>query len=310
MTSGRKLSQIKMERIFQYHITESEQNLTILEYLKEKGYSRQNVVALKKMPESILVNGMWEHVNFSLKSGDVLTIRIQELQSNDKIVPVPLPLPIVYEDEDILVVDKPADMPVHPSVNNYDNTLANAVAYYYASQNIPFTFRCVNRLDRDTTGLTILAKHMLAGGILSDMVSKREIHREYLALAGGYLSGEGTVDAPIAREDTSVIKRQVDFIHGERAVTHYKVLSHIENQASLVALQLETGRTHQIRVHMSYLGHPLLGDDLYGGEVRLMKRQALHSHKLLFHHPITGKELCFISPLPDDMGQLLKPRGF
>lgn len=294
-----------MERIFQYQITEKEQDQTILEYLKEKGYSRQNVVALKKMQESILVNGVWEHVNYRLKNQDILTIHIKELESNEKILPIPLPLPIVYEDEDILVIDKPANMPVHPSINNYDNTLANAVAYYYESKGIPFTFRCVNRLDKDTTGLTIIAKHMLASGILSDMVSKREIHREYLALVEGHLSGEGTVDAPIAREGDSVIKRHVDFTNGERAVTHYKVLSHMEEQASLVSLKLETGRTHQIRVHMSYLGHPLLGDDLYGGDLSCMKRQALHSHKLVFRHPITKEEMCFVSELPEDMREML-----
>lgn len=294
-----------MERIFQYHITKTEQNQTILEYLKERGYSRQNVVALKKMPESILVNGIWEHVNFKLNSDDILTIHIKESQSNDKILPIPLPLPIVYEDEDILVIDKPANMPVHPSIHNYDNTLANAVAYYYKKKNIPFIFRCINRLDRDTTGLTIIAKHMLSGGILSDMVSKREIHREYLAIVSGQMSGKGTVDAPIAREQESMIKRCVDFIHGERAVTHYNVLANLMDRATLVSLKLETGRTHQIRVHMNHLGHPLLGDDLYGGDLSLIERQALHSHKLMFKHPITKKELCFESPLPEDMNMVL-----
>lgn len=294
-----------MERIFQYHITKTEQNQTILEYLKERGYSRQNVVALKKMPESILVNGIWEHVTFKLNSDDILTIQIKESQSNDKILPIPLPLPIVYEDEDILVIDKPANMPVHPSIHNYDNTLANAVAYYYKKKNIPFIFRCINRLDRDTTGLTIIAKHMLSGGILSDMVSKREIHREYLAIVSGQMSGKGTVDAPIAREQESVIKRCVDFIHGERAVTHYNVLANLMDRATLVSLKLETGRTHQIRVHMNHLGHPLLGDDLYGGDLSLIERQALHSHKLMFKHPITKKELCFESPLPEDMNMVL-----
>ena len=293
-----------MERIFQYHITEKEQNQTILDYLKEKGYSRQNVVALKKMQESILVNGKWEYVNYRLKNEDTLTIHIQELESNDKILPIPLPLPIVYEDEDILVIDKPSNMPIHPSINNYDNTLANAVVYYYHSQNIPFTFRCVNRLDKDTTGLTIIAKHMVASGILSEMVSRREIHREYLALVEGYISGEGTINAPIAREGDSVIKRQVDFENGERAITHYKVVSQINDTATLVSLKLETGRTHQIRVHMSHLGHPLLGDDLYGGNLNAIPRQALHSHKLAFQHPITKEEMCFASELPEDMQKI------
>ena len=271
-----------MERIFQYHITEKEQNQTILEYLKEKGYSRQNVVALKKMQESILVNGTWEYVNYRLKNNDMLTIHIKELESNDKI----------------------SNMPIHPSINNYDNTLANAVVYYYHSQNIPFTFRCVNRLDKDTTGLTIIAKHMVASGILSDMVSRREIHREYLALVEGCISGEGTINAPIAREGDSVIKRQVDYENGERAVTHYKVVSQINDTATLVSLKLETGRTHQIRVHMSHLGHPLLGDDLYGGNLNAIPRQALHSHKLVFQHPITKEEMCFVSELPDDMQKI------
>ena len=293
-----------MERIFQYHITEKEQNQTILDYLKEKGYSRQNVVALKKMQESILVNGKWEYVNYRLKNEDTLTIHIQELESNDKILPIPLPLPIVYEDEDILVIDKPSNMPIHPSINNYDNTLANAVVYYYHSQNIPFTFRCVNRLDKDTTGLTIIAKHMVASGILSEMVSRREIHREYLALVEGCISGEGSINAPIAREGDSVIKRQVDYEHGERAITHYKVVSQINDTATLVSLKLETGRTHQIRVHMSHLGHPLLGDDLYGGNLDHIPRQALHSHKLVFQHPITKEEMCFVSELPDDMKKI------
>ena len=293
-----------MERIFQYHITEKEQNQTISDYLKEKGYSRQNVVALKKMQESILVNGKWEYVNYRLKPEDTLIIHIKELENNDKILPISLPLPIVYEDEDILVVDKPSNMPIHPSINNYDNTLANAVVYYYHSQNIPFTFRCVNRLDKDTTGLTIIAKHMVASGILSEMVSRREIHREYLALVEGCISGEGTINAPIAREGDSVIKRQVDYEHGERAVTHYKVISQINDTASLVSLKLETGRTHQIRVHMSHLGHPLLGDDLYGGNLDKIPRQALHSHKLVFQHPITKEELCFVSELPEDMQKI------
>ena len=299
-----------MERIFQYQITDKEQNQTISEFLKVKGYSRQNVVALKKMQESILVNGVWEYVNYRLKNQDILTIHIKEFEVNDKILPIPLPLPIVYEDEDILVIDKPSNMPIHPSIHNYDNTLANAVAYYYASQNIPFTFRCVNRLDKDTTGLTIIAKHMVASGILSEMVSKREIHREYLAIIEGHLSGEGTIDAPITREENSVIKRHVDFTNGERAVTHYKVLSHIEDKASLVSLKLETGRTHQIRVHMSHKGHPLLGDDLYGGNLDIIHRQALHSHKLVFQHPISKEEMCFISQLPNDMNSILHYTNF
>ncbi|MBR1691430.1 MAG: RluA family pseudouridine synthase [Lachnospiraceae bacterium] len=297
-----------MERILTYHISSEHTGKTILEYLRQMGYSHQNVTALKKMPESILLGGVWEYVSHPLKAGDELTIHIQETGENDKILPIDQPLPIVYEDEDLLIVDKPADMPTHPSMHHYDNTLANAVAYYYSKQGIPFVFRCINRLDRDTTGLTVIAKHMLSAGILSGMAAKREIHREYLALVHedrlGVLPSHGVVDAPIARTGDSIILRCVDFERGERAVTHYEVMQRKDGYA-LVSLVLETGRTHQIRVHMKYLGHPLLGDSLYGGPLDQIGRQALHSHKLAFCHPITKKPLSFTAGLPSDMQRLV-----
>lgn len=290
-----------MERIFHYTISEKEHNMPIDTFLRSMGYSRQNITALKTMPESILVNGRWEYVIYKLQMGETLTIHIQETESSPNIVPVSLPLSIVYEDEDILVVNKPAGMSIHPSQNHYDNTLANAVMHYYHSQNIPYTFRCINRLDQDTTGLTILAKHMYSASILSDMVAKREIKREYLAIVSGTgLPAEGTVNAPIARLDGSTIERVVDEINGAPSVTHYKVLLEA-GDCSLLSLWLETGRTHQIRVHMKHIGYPLLGDFLYHPDMRYIKRQALHSHRLTFAHPITKEILVFEAPLPEDM---------
>lgn len=297
-----------MNRTLTYSITANQHNMTIQQFLKMQGYSRQNIVALKKLPESILVNGRWEYVSYRLQEGEELTIIMAEDSSSEKIVPINLPLTIVYEDEDILVLNKPANMPIHPSLNNYENTLANAVAYYYEQQNKPFIFRCINRLDRDTTGLTILAKNMLSAGILSEMISKREIKREYLAIADGIgiTPKSGTIDAPIARMDCSTIERCVDFEKGERAVTHYEVLQEsIENNLSLINLWLETGRTHQIRVHMKHLGYPLIGDFLYHPENTKISRQALHAHRLTFLHPITKEPLCFTAPLPEDMAYLL-----
>ena len=297
-----------MNRTITYSITANQQNMTIQQFLKMQGYSRQNIVALKKLPESILVNGRWEYVSYRLQEGEELTIVMAEDSSSAKIVPINLPLTIVYEDEDILVLNKPANMPIHPSLNNYENTLANAVAYYYEQQNKPFIFRCINRLDRDTTGLTILAKNMLSAGILSEMISKREIKREYLAIADGIgiTPKSGTINAPIARMDGSTIERCVDFENGERAVTHYEVLQEsIENNLSLINLWLETGRTHQIRVHMKHLGYPLIGDFLYHPENTKISRQALHAHRLTFLHPITKEPLCFTAPLPEDMANLL-----
>ena len=297
-----------MERIITYQIEKNHEGNTILQFLKKRLYTSQAIIALKKTPEGILLNGVWAYVNQKISSGDILTIKLSETESSEKIVPEHTEIDIVYEDEDILVVNKPADMPVHPSQNHYTGTLANAIAGYFAVQEKPFIFRCVNRLDRDTTGLTILCKHQLAGGILSNMVSERLIKRTYLAICSddGSLPENGTIDAPIARKDGSTIERCVDFENGERAVTHYRKISfHPDKQVSLIQLRLETGRTHQIRVHMTHIGHPLIGDDLYGSDCTLIKRQALHSYSLKFTHPVTLEEMYFAQELPEDMADII-----
>lgn len=308
-----------MKRTFTYQITPADAGHSIERFLKEQGFSGQNMIDLKKMPKSILVNGIWEHVTYSLQPLDILEICIEEKEASQKVVPVDIPLDIIYEDDDLLVVNKPADMPVHPSMGNYENTLANAVAWHYASKEIPFVFRCINRLDRNTTGLTIIAKHMVSANILSQMVAERDIHREYLAIVQDkYLPDMGIIYAPIGRKEGSAIERTVDFINGDRAITQYQVLGR-ENGYALAALKLETGRTHQIRVHMKYMKCPLVGDGLYNpkdvsylsslaeGEkdTRILKRQALHSAKLEFSHPITKEPMCFTQKLPDDMTNFL-----
>ena len=292
-----------MERILTYSITENENGLRIEQFLRRHGYSKQNFTELKKMPESILINGKWSYLKDPLTAGDLLTVHIQENSSSPLIPPVELPLSILYEDEDILLVNKPAGMPVHPSMNNYRNTLANALVWYYQQQGIPFTFRCCNRLDRDTSGLTLIAKHMVSSAILSAMTRHREIHREYRAIVRGHVQpSAGTINAPLSRKPGSVIE---DFENGESAVTHYKVLSEA-NGHSLLALKLETGRTHQIRIHMKYLSFPLIGDYLYNPDMEYMTRQALHSYRLCFTHPITGQNMDFTAPLPEDMQNVLR----
>ena len=290
-----------MERIITYHIDARAGGLRTEQFLRRRGYSCQNLTQLKKMPESILINGVWSYMRTPLSAGDTLTVHIRENESSPNIPPMDLPLCIVYEDEDIIVVNKPVGMPVHPSLNNYRNSLANALMYYYQQQGKPFIFRCTNRLDRDTSGLTVVAKHMVSSGILSSMTARHEIRREYLAIVRGHVTPpSGTIDAPIGRAGTPLIERRIDFEHGERAVTHYRVVKE-KNGHSLVSLVLETGRTHQIRVHMKYLGFPLVGDYLYNPDMEYIQRQALHSHSLAFRHPITGEDLKFTAELPEDM---------
>lgn len=307
-TSFRSLDYgVFMERTLTYRITAADAGSTVAQFLKKKGYSAANLTDLKKIPESILVNGKWEFMIFRLTEGDFLTVHIVENASSPKIPPVEHPLDIVYEDEDLLVINKQADMPIHPSMRNYTNSLGNAVAWYFYRQDCPFVFRCINRLDHNTSGLTIVAKHMVSGSILSTMVKKREIYREYLGIVRGRVEPpSGTITAPLGRKPGSIIERTIDFENGESAVTHYSVVEE-KNGHSLVRLHLETGRTHQIRIHMKYLGFPLIGDSLYNPDMEFISRQALHSAKLVFPHPITGQRMEFTAPLPQDMQLVLTP---
>ena len=295
-----------MNRNIDYIIDEDSAGLRVEQFLRRKRYSGQNLSEIKRMPKSILVNGVHYYMRQELSTGDHLQVRICETQNSEKIPPTKLPLDIIYEDEDLLVLNKPAGMPIHPSLNNYTNSIANALAYYFQSQGKPFIFRCCNRLDRDTSGLTIVSKHLVSGSILSDMTKYREVHREYLAIARGSVTpSEGTIPAPLGRKEGTIIERTVDWEHGEDAVTHYKVVKEA-NGHSLVSLRLETGRTHQIRIHMKYLGYPLIGDYLYNPDMEYMTRQALHSHHMEFTHPITGEHMSFTASLPEDMARVMQ----
>ena len=303
-----------IKKTLQYKITEKDQGKTVEQFLRSKGYSHRLVVKLRNSPTGLTIGGELAFTIHRLQAGEILIATLEE-ENSQNIVPVELPLNIVYEDEDILVVNKDAGVPIHPSQGHFDHTLANAVAWYFQQQNIPFVFRCINRLDRDTTGLLILAKNMLSGAILSDQMKKREIHRIYLAITEGKTDPAGTINRPIGRADHSLILRQVDPDKGDPACTHYlqkcwhpktfypATLSVPQDGLSLVQLQLETGRTHQIRVHMTSIGHPLIGDTLYNPETALLARQALHSYRLAFTHPVTGVPLEFTSSLPADMAE-------
>lgn len=288
-----------MNRTVVYQIKKEEANTEILSFLRSKGFSRHILTGMKEDKGAILLNGERGYGRSLLKEGDLLQIHIAEKEASSKILPVKMDFSILYEDEDLLIVNKPANMPIHPSLGNYENTLANGVSYYYAQKGEEFVYRCVNRLDRDTTGALILAKNALSAAILSAQMRNRQIRRTYLALVEGVPPEKGTISAPIARVEGSTIQREVNFYSGEPAVTHFERLS-VRNGCSLMELHLETGRTHQIRVHMKYLGYPLPGDYLYHPHYERIQRQSLHSYQLEFTHPVTGTDMMFTAPVPED----------
>ena len=293
-----------MQRILTFHNSETE-SMRVDAFLVRRNLPRCSVKLLKKPQNHIYVNGKEVYVIERVYPGDTVTVEFHEkISEEDRLIPTDLPIDIVYEDEDILIVNKSADMSVHPVRTNLENTLANAVTYYYASQGqTDFVFRCLNRLDRYTSGLTLIAKNPLSAQILSEEMKNRRIHRTYLGIAEGKLSEPvGVIDAPIARETEEEIRRIVDFTRGQTAITEYEVLDYnAEADVSLLRFQLKTGRTHQIRVHMNYLGHPLIGDILYNPDNHLMERSALHAAQLQFTHPVTRQEMVIKKDMPSDM---------
>ena len=289
-----------MERVLEYIISSDTNPVTVLDFLKQEGFSRHILSSMKNSSGNcIVLNGERGFGRSVLKEGDRLVVTVPEVESGENIIRTEMDLDILYEDEDILVINKPAGMPVHPSMGNYENTLANGIAWYFSQKGEDFVYRCINRLDRDTTGALILAKNPLSAAVLSVQMKRRQIRRTYLALVAGVLPESGVVDAPIARMEGSVITREVNFETGESAVTHYERLA-VGRYYSLAELHLETGRTHQIRVHMKYIGHPLPGDYLYHPDYRRIQRQPLHSFQLEFTHPITKEPMLFTAPVPED----------
>lgn len=296
-----------MRRILTYQIHTEDAGQTVLAYLRQRHYSRSVITNLKKTRNGIQVNHEWSYTNYRLKENDVLTILMVETADAEGpagILPVRLPVGIVYEDDDILVANKPAYMPIHPSAGNYDNTLANAIAFHANERQEQYPYRCINRLDRDTSGLAVIAKNPYSSCILYEQMRNRQIRRSYYAIVEGMTEKSGTIDAPIARKEGTIIERTVSYTNGERAVTHFETLAYAHAEdLSFLKLQLETGRTHQIRVHMCHLGHPLIGDFLYNAKDTRMTRQALHAGLLEFAHPVNGQALSFAAPLPEDMRQ-------
>ena len=295
-----------MKRIFQYNITEADAGKTIETFLLEHEYTPTCIKFLKKAESLITVNGKWEFVNKCLQENDILETVFLDDGSSENIPSVEMPLDIVYEDEDVLVLNKAAKLPIHPTKGYEYASLANGVVWYYEKQGIPFVFRSINRIDKNTTGLVIVAKNMLSGSILGEAMRNREIRRTYLAVTEGELPEKGTVDLPIGRREGSAVERCID-PNGAKAVTHYERLYHA-NGYSLAKIRLETGRTHQIRLHMRAIGHPLPADELYHPDFTVIERHALHSWKLEFPHPITKEILSFEQEMPEDMKNIFSKK--
>lgn len=283
-------------------------DMAFKKYFKEHSRSYwQRLIA----EESVTVNGQVETAkNKKLKAGDVIVCEIPK-EKEIEIVPEDIPINIVYEDDDVLVVDKPKEMVVHPAVGNYTGTLVNAIMYHckdrLSSINGEIRPGIVHRIDKNTSGLLMIAKNDKAHNGLAAQLKEHTITRKYLAIVYNNFNGdEGTVDAPIGRDSRNRLKQAVNYSNGKEAITHYKVKERF-GKFTLVECVLETGRTHQIRVHMAHINHPLLGDDVYGPEKNKFgaKGQMLHAYVLGFVHPITGEYMEFESPLPEEFQKVL-----
>lgn len=264
------------------------------------GLSWRMVVKLKTVPGGIRVEGTPTRTIDPVYTGQQVTLTLPD--DTVRVEPMPLPLTVVYEDTDLLVVDKPPFLAVHPSAGKTDPTLANAVVAHFAAAGTPLSFRPLSRLDRNTSGLLPVAKHAPAAFSLQGAIRKT-----YYALVLGKVKGSGTVDRPIGVKDGCTITREVRE-DGKPSVTHYTALA-TDGTVSLLRVTIDTGRTHQIRVHMAYLGHPLAGDTMYGTDQTVMTRQGLHCGHLSLPHPRTGELLTLHSPLPEDMRQALAQHG-
>lgn len=262
---------------------------------------RSKLIRLKCIYKNSAVADTRDYVS----TGDIITISFDYNEDNSNIVPTKMALDIIYEDSWLIVVNKPAGIPVHPSILHYTDSLSNGLCYYFNSIGLNKKIRPVNRLDLNTSGLVVFAKCEYVQEQLSFQMQNDRFKKEYICLVSGLLEKKsGIINLPIARKPGSIIERCIDK-NGQPSITEFTVLKEFD-EYSLVKCILKTGRTHQIRVHFSYIGNPLLGDSLYGSSSTLITRQALHSYTIGFIHPISHKSLNFIAPIPEDIDLLIK----
>lgn len=295
--------------VLRFVIGEEHGGLTVLQILRGViGLSGGMIRHIKFLDEGILLNGERVTVRRVVKAGDLLELDTSDASRNEKIKEYDLPLNIIYEDSDLVIPDKPPFMPTHPSHNHYDDTVANALAFRYRNMEEPFVFRPINRLDRNTSGALIIARNRIAAAELTRSMSEKKIRKRYIAVLDGALpDDEGVIETYMRRTAQSIIVREVCGREegADYALTKYKVIARSDTN-TLVSAQPVTGRTHQIRVHFSSLGCPLVGDELYGRGSDDIARHALHSYEIAFPHPSSKQTVSVKAPLHDDMNRLLR----
>jgi len=287
----------------QFVIEAQDSGKTVRDFLRKQGISAALLSKLKRHEQGIVQNGIRVTVRAVLQAGDTLTLAIEDEQGNEKILPLAKVVEAVLETADFVVLNKPPFMPTHPSHGHYDDTLANALVFRYGST---FRPRFINRLDRNTSGVVLVAKHHYAAARLSGAMAAGEMQKTYYAVAVGKIEGDTVLKTGIRRQNESVITREVCAVgEGDLAVTHVTALA-TNGRLTLLRLMPETGRTHQLRVHMAYLGAPLLGDELYGAPAAKIPRHALHAAKMSFLHPVTGDICEAVAPVAPDMLALIE----
>ena len=287
-----------------YKIKKEDENININSILKNNLHISSILLSkLIKMQKIFLNNKQINTRNFA-KENDILSVSFDYIEDNSNIVPKQMNLSIIYEDEWIIALNKPANIAIHPSMLHFDNSLSNGLKFYFDSIGLKKKIRPINRLDFNTSGLVLFAKCEYVQEALSYQMKNNYFHKEYLAFVQGTLDNKsGSIKLPIARKENSIIERCIDS-SGQPSITHYDVLKEFPNY-TLIKCKLETGRTHQIRVHMAAIGHPIISDTLYGSSSHLINRQALHSYKMSFCHPITNKHIVLTCDMPQDMKNLL-----
>lgn len=297
-----------MKKIVERAVTPEEAGMVLGAFLESAlVLTRRQIRRAKFREQGICVNGVKRRIDTVLETGDTVAVILEDHESDSShLIPRKEKLKILYEDDDLLIVDKPSGMVVHPSPGHYDDSLSNILAHYFREKKEQVCIRSIGRLDRETSGVVVFAKNRVCAGRLFREKEEGVFQKEYVAVITGVLEkAEGTIRENIGREESALMKMRVSG-WGKSAVTHYRMICHNEEHGcSAVSLKLETGRTHQIRVHMAWMGHPLLGDTLYGGETSGISRTALHAWKAELIQPFTGELIAVTAEIPGDMKELL-----